>query len=196
MGKKKTSGGQQHQQQSFGQMVSRAALAQMGPQIEQIVRAYVNQLGNQLAVQQASTLETLFARVVVLETIVMEKLGYSTEDLTKMVAAIEDEKEGLTLVEGAAELGDVVRLEIATKTKDQTEFQGSSRLKISQTGTGQTIGTELENAILGLKAGETKEVNFGKDGAMTAKITIDRVSRGQKAEAASQGESNGDQAQG
>lgn len=194
MGKKKSSSGN-HLQQSMGQMVSRAALAQMGPQIEQMVRAYVNQLGNQLAVQQASTLETLFARVVVLETIVMEKLGYSTEDLTKMVANIEDEKEGLTLVEGAAELGDVVRLEIATKAKDQAEFQGSSRLKISQTGTGQTIGTELETAVLGMKAGETKEVSFGKDGAMTAKITVDRVSRGQKAEAQKE-QSNGDQAQG
>lgn len=198
MGKKKTSN-QPHLQQSMGQMVSRAALAQMGPQIEQMVRAYINQLGNQLAVQQASTLETLFARVVVLESIIMEKLGYTTDDLTNKVAAIEDEKEGLTLVEGAAELGDVVRLEIRTKTKDQPEFQGSSRLKISQIGTGQTIGQELEAAVLGMKAKDVKEVSFGKDGAMTAEITVDRVSRGQKQEtpkAAEQEASNDNQAQG
>lgn len=192
MGKKKS---QQHQQQSFGNMVSKAALTQMGPQIEQMVRAYVQNLGNQLAAQQASTLETLFARVVVLEQIVIEKLGYSGEDLTNMVAAIEDEKENLTLVDGAAELGDVVRLEISTKAKDQTEFQGSSRLKIYQTGSGQTIGQELEAAILGMKTKETKEINFGKDGAMVAKITIDRVSRAQKEETSGE-QSNGDQAQG
>lgn len=197
MGKKKTA--QNHVQQSMGQMVGRAAMVQMGPQIEQLVRAYVNQLGNQLAVQQASTLETLFARVVVLESIVMEKLGYTTDDLTKKVATIEDEKEGLTLVEGVAELNDVVRLEIRTKTKDQIEFQGSSRLKVSQIGTGQTMGQELEAAVLGMKAGDTKEVTFGQDGAMTAEIKIDRVSRGEKTTAiaeVAQGETNEAQAQG
>lgn len=198
MGKKKTNN-QPRVQQSMSQMVSRAALVQMGPQIEQIVRSYINQLGNQLAVQQASTLETLFARVVVLESIVMEKLGYTTDDLTAKVATIEDDKEGLTLVEGAAELGDVVRLEIRTKTKDQPVFQGSSRLKISQIGTGQTIGDELERAVLGMKAGDLKEVAFGKDGAMTAEIKIDRVSRGQKQEApqaAAEEASNENQSQG
>lgn len=193
MGKKKSSG---HVQQSMGQMVSRAALAQLGPEIEQLVRAYIQQLGNQLAVQQASTLETLFARVVVLESIIMEKLGYSTEDLTQKVAAIEDEKETLELVQGEAQAGDVVRLEIKTKTKDQTEFQGSSRLKIYQVGSGQTIGEELESAIVGMKSGETKQVSFGKEGAMVAEIKVDRVSRQIKSQDVTTGEANADQVQG
>jgi hypothetical protein len=189
MGKKKSS--QQHVTQSMGQMVSRAALAQLGPEIEQIVRSYVQQLGNQLAVQQASTLETLFARTIVLESIVMEKLGYTVEDLTAKVADIEDDKEGLKKADGAVELNDVVRVEIKTKSNDQAEFQGSSRLKISQIGSGQTIGPELEGAVIGMNAGETKEVKFGKDQAMTASIKLDRISRGQKVEAP-----NADQTQG
>lgn len=193
MGKKKSSG---HVQQSMGQMVSRAALAQLGPEIEQLVRAYIQQLGNQLAVQQASTLETLFARVVVLESIIMEKLGYSTEDLTQKVAAIEDEKENLELVQGEAHVGDVVRLEIKTKTKDQNEFQGSSRLKIYQVGSGQTIGEELESAIVGMNSGETKQVIFGKEGAMVAEIKVDRVSRQIKSQDVTTGEANADQIQG
>lgn len=193
MGKKKSSG---HIQQSMGQMVSRAALAQLGPEIEQLVRGYVQQLGNQLAVQQASTLETLFARVVVLESIIMEKLGYSTEDLTAKVAQIEDEKESFELVQGEAQAGDVVRLEIKTKTKDQTEFQGSSRLKIYQVGSGQTIGEELESAIVGMKSGETKQVSFGKEGAMVAEIKVDRVSRQIKSQDVTTGEANADQIQG
>lgn len=191
MGKKKN---QNHLQQSVGNLVSKAALAQMGPQIEAVVRSYVQQLGNQLAVQQASTLETLFARVVVLESIVMEKLGYTTEDLTNKVADIEDEKENLMKVD-QVELGDVVRLEIRTKTKDQTEYQGSSRLKVAQIGTGQTVGTELETAVIGMKAGETKEVLFGKDQAMSAEIKLDRVSRTIKTETV-QGEQSGDQTPG
>lgn len=178
MGKKKSAPSKsQHIQESMGQMVSNAALNKLGPQIEQTIKAYIQQLGNQLAVQQASTLETLFARVVVLESIVMEKLGYAPDDLTAKVAGIEDDKEGLDKINGPVELGDVVRLEIKTKTQDQPEFQGSSRLKIYQTGSGQTIGQELETAVVGMSPGETKEVTFGKDGLLTASIKIDRVSR-------------------
>lgn len=193
MGKKKSNG--QHLQQSMGQMVSRAALAQLGPQIEDMVRAYVNNFGERLAHQQASTLETIFARVVVLESIVMDKLGYSSEQLTSMVADLQDEKEGFAKNEGEVILGDLTRIEISTKTKDQSDFQGSSRIKIYQTGSGQTIGKELEEAILGMKAGETKELNFGKDGAMVAKIKLDRVSRELAPVAEPQGESNASQDQ-
>jgi hypothetical protein len=179
MGKKKGNR-QNHLQQSMGSMVSRAALTQMGPAIEQYVKRLVQQLGSQLAVQQASTLETLFARTIVLETIVMEKFGFTTEELAVRVSNVEDEKEDLELVNGPVELNDVVRVEVRTKTKDQPEFQGSSRLKIYKTGTGETIGSEMEEGILGMVAGETKEIEFGKDKELTAELTVNRVSRSTK----------------
>lgn len=185
MGKKKGNK-QQHLQQSMGQMVSKAALAQLGPHIERYVNAVVGNLGQQLAMQQASTLETLFSRVVVLEKILMEKYGYTAEDLATRVSDIEDEKESLKLVDGAIEKGDVVRLEVKTKAKDQAEFQGSSRLKLYKTGSGETIGEELESALIGMKAGETKQVEFGKEKGMVAEFTINRVSRGEKAPEAAQ----------
>lgn len=186
MGKKKQS--QQHVQQSMASMVNRAALAQMGPQIDSMVRGYVNQAANQLAQQQSSTLETLFARVVVLEQVLIEKLGMTGDELVSRVADLEDSKEDLSRVE-TAELGDVVRIEVRTKTSDQAEFQGSSRLKIYDTGSGQTIGNELEPAIIGMKAGESKTVNFGKDGSMVAELKVDRVSRANKKEEAQSGDS-------
>lgn len=176
MGNKKTNN-QSRVQQSMGQMVSRAALAQLGPEIENIVRHYVQNLGSQLATKQASVLETLFARVVVLETIVIEKLGYTGEQLTEKVSDIEDQKENLTLVDGPAEENDMVRIEVRTKTKDQAEFQGSSRIKIYKLGSGQTIGPELEAPLVGMKTGETKSIEFGQDKNMVAEITINRVSR-------------------
>lgn len=197
MGKKKTKANSQpRMQQSMGQMVSRAALAQLGPEIQNMVLFYTKQYANQIAVQQASTLETLFARVVVLETIVMEKLGYTTEDLTNLVAKIEDEKEGLTLVDGPAEANDVTRVEISTKTADQSEFQGSSRLKVPQIGSGKSLGPEIEAAIIGMKAGETKEITIGENKDVVAKIVLDRVSRPQKQEATPEGEPSADQSQG
>ena len=192
MGKKKTQ--QNHQTQSFGNMVSKAALSQMGPSIERYVQQVVSQLGSQLAVQQASTLETLFARVVVLEEILMEKHQFTKEDLANKVAEVEDRKENLTLAT-SVEKGDVVRLEIATKTKDQDEYQGTSRLKIYETGSGQTIGNELENDIVGMATGETKEIHIGKDKGMVAKIKVERVSRPKKNEAPKEAQ-DADQAQG
>jgi len=178
MGNKK----QQHLQQSMGNMVSKAALAQMGPAIERYVQALVQNLGSQVATQTASTMETLFSRIVVLESIIMEKYGLTKEDLATKVSNLEDEKEGLKQVEGGVEKNDIVRLEIKTKAKDQTEYQGSSLLKVYKTGSGETLGEELETPILGMKAGETKTVEFGKDKQMVAEISINRISRAEKTE--------------
>lgn len=192
MGKKKQ---QQHVQQSMGQMVGRAALAQLGPQIEGLVSAYTSRAANQIAQQQASTLETLFARLVVLESIIMEKLGYTSEELVAKVADLEDSKEGYERSE-SVEIGDLARIEVSTRTKDQDEYQGSTRMKLYNAGSGQTIGPELEGAIVGMKAGETKELEFGKDNGMVAKITLDRASRAIKqAEEKSEEGQNGDSAE-
>jgi hypothetical protein len=179
MGNKKGSR-QQHVQQSMAQMVSTAALARMAPSIQGFVEQMVRQLGSQLATQQASTLETLFSRVVVLETIVIEKLGLTKEDLAMKVSELEDSKEGMTLVEGPIELDDLVRLQVKTKAADQKEYQGESHLKLYKAGSGQTIGEELEQALIGMKAGETKTVEFGEKKDMVAEFTINRVSRSSK----------------
>lgn len=197
MGKKKS--GQEHMQKSLGQLVSKAAIAQLGPQIEEVVKYYVKHLGEQLSNEQASTLQTLFARVVTIERILMEKHGYTAEDLAEKVSTLEDEKEGALKVSGPAELNDIVRLEIKTKMTEQKEFQGSSRLKVTSTGTGQTLGEELENALLGMSQGEVKEIVFGKDGLMTAQLTVNRVSRlvnAPKVSEAPQGELNENPPQG
>lgn len=188
MGKKKQ---QQHVQQSMGNMVSAAALAQLGPKIEQLVRAHVDSLGNQLTSQQISTFQNILLRLVTLEKLVIEKLGVTAEDLAKRVSDLEDSAEGLESVD-TVELGDTVRLEISTKTKDQDRFQGSSLLKLDNTGKGEYLGQELEAALLGMKSNETKEINFGQDGAMVAKLTVNRVSRKVKTQEAT----NDAQAQG
>lgn len=179
MGRKKNKKQQQqHVQQSMGQMISKAALAQMGPQIEKYINETIQRLGSRLAMQTAETTETLFSRIIVLENIIIEKLGYTKDDLANLVSDLEDSSEGLALVtDGVIQKGDVVRLEVKTKTKDQAEYQGSSRLKLYDTGTGNTLGEELESALIGLKSGEIKTINFGKDKEMVAEFTINRVSR-------------------
>lgn len=178
MGKKK-GGKQQHLQQSLGQMVSKAALAQLGPHIAEYVDTEVKRLGSKLARQSASTYETLFSRLVVAERILMEKHGYTAEDLAERVSNLEDEKDNLTKVD-QVEKGDTVRIAVKTKTNDQTDYQGTSKLKVQNIGSGVTLGEELESAILGMKTGEVKTITFGQDKALTAEITLSRVSRGPK----------------
>lgn len=168
-------------QNSFQQLVSNVAMDKMIPQVEEMVQAYTERLGEQLALQQASTLEMLYTRLVVLEAIVIDKLGYTAQDLTDKVADLEDLKEGYERSD-SVNLGDMVRVEISTKTKDQEDFQGSSRLKISNVGSGQSYGEELESSIVGMASGETKEVFFGEDQQLVAKITLNRVSKKIKGE--------------
>jgi hypothetical protein len=177
MGKKKSSGPQSHATQSFGQMVSKAALSQMMPQIEDVVRHYVNQLGSQIAQKSAETIEHLHARVVCLEALLMDKGVTTKEELSDKIASIEDDKRGVAAVDGPAESGDSVRVTIETKLKDQAEYQGRSLVRIDNVGTGNSFGPELESAIVGMKANEVKEVTFGKDKELGARLSVARVSR-------------------
>jgi hypothetical protein len=183
MGKKKSSGPQSHATQSFGQMVSKAALSQMMPQIEDVVRHYVNQLGSQIAQKSAETIEHLHARVVCLEALLMDKGVTTKEELSDKIASIEDDKRGVAAVDGPAESGDSV-------LKDQAEYQGRSLVRIDNVGTGNSFGPELESAIVGMKANEVKEVTFGKDKELGARLSVARVSRPK----AAQGVENANQA--
>lgn len=170
MGKKKAS--QQHQADSFGNMVSRAALTQLLPHIE----GMVNELGSQLQQQQQSTFQLLYTRLVAVEQILIEKGVATQEDMMNRIADLEDKREGLTTVDTVA-AGDTVRIAIRTKTEDQPEFQGSSKLKVMNVGTGNTIGKEVESEIVGMKAGDLKEVKFGQNKEIVAEIKVDRVGR-------------------
>ncbi len=182
MGKKKNQQSiRPHVQQSMAQMVSNAAIARLKDHFDQTIKQSVQRLGSQVATQTAGTLEMMFSRIIVLEKILMEKYDYTEEDLAIKVADVEDEREGLTVVD-LVELGDVVRTEIRTKKKDQEEFDGSSKKKIYDTGTGKTFGKEIEETLLGMKVGETKTVEIGKNKELIVELSVGRISRPQKEE--------------
>ena len=163
----------QHPQKNFLKMVEEASLKMVKP----FVQEQVQQLGFALQQEQAQTLASIGNRLVVLETIVTEKLGFTMGELCDRVADLEDEQTGYEKVE-VIEEGDLVRLEVATKTVDQEEFQGTSKLILTGCGVEPlTIGPELEPKLVGLKTGEQVELAFGKDDKMLAKVIIERVSR-------------------
>jgi len=167
-----------HPQNSFQDLVAQATLARLGGYIDQEIQG----LGQALLQRQQQSLQNVLIRLISIEELAMEKYGLTKDDLAARAASIQDRMEGFTDVE-AVEVGDRVRLEIKTKTADQTEFQGSSRLLVDNAGTGNTLGKEIEGALVGMKTGETKEIKFGKDQSLTASLYVNRVSRQPKVEA-------------
>lgn len=171
MGKKKQQ--VQHITQSMGQMVSKAALVQL----QEPISMMVNNLGQRLALKQAENTQTMFTRIVAIEKVLIDKGVLTQEDLQLKVADIEDSREGLVNVDDALATGDTARIQVRTKEiADETFESGVTRLKVGQTGTGNTLGTEVELGIVGMKVGETKVITFA-DGKLNAEIKIDRISR-------------------
>lgn len=158
--------------QSFEQMVSDASLAKMKPFIQQeVVRV------SQLMIQeQMGNFQSIFERLTALEKLVMEKTGVSDEEYVSRVTDVQDQFQGVKRLDRAAQAGDILRVEVSTKAKDQEDYQGTSRMMIASLGSGTSIGKELEEQLIGLKAGEEKVLEFGKDKLLVAKIVINRVS--------------------
>lgn len=171
-GKKGTSGNS-HQGENFKDMVASASLLKVKPFLDQQLRM----IAMQLRQEQQSTLRSLYVRTVTLEKLIMDKFDISDDQLSSLVADTEDKSAGLEPAD-IIEKGDTIRLEVSTKTKDQEEFQGSSRSLVESVMTEPyALGEEIESELIGLKTGEVKEFDFGEDKKMTAKVVISRISR-------------------
>ena len=172
MGKKKGSNNQAGFQKNLS--VIEAANQVVKP----FVRQEVQLLGRQLQQEQNETLRAIYTRLTTLEGIVQKELKISDDQLAELVADTEDKGYGLKKTTEAAKEGDYLRITASTKAKDQEEYQGVSKLVVA--GVGQepfTLGPELEPELIGMKAGETKEVEFGKNKEFKAKLEVNRVSR-------------------
>lgn len=180
MSKRKNKGQQTapHATRSFEQMVADATSTRLKEYIQDQIRG----LAQGLMARQQQGFANSALRTVAIEELLMDKLGVTKDDLANKVAVVQDRSEGFDPVDGAVELGDRTRLEIRTKTSEQTEYAGTSRLLVDNTGSGNTLGKELEAAVLGMKVGETREVLFGKDNSLQASITVQKVSRQPKPE--------------
>lgn len=171
MGKKRSKV-QQHQEQSFGNLVSKAALAQLGPYIAKMV----SQLGSELAAQQASTIEKIFIRLVSIEKLLVEKNIVTQEEMINKVADVEDEQARLIPADTVS-LGDTVRLDMRLKQPGDEAYKNEkSKFTVENVGTGATFGPDVETAIVGMKKGDVKEVMAGEKKDVTVEITVNRIS--------------------
>lgn len=168
---------------SFEQMTAEANRKALEPYIAQLIGHYFQVIKNSLTQE----LDGLYLRLTALEKIAMDKFDMSADDLSDMIADIEDELSGLDKVEdGECVNGDVVRIEISTKLKkdEKEDYKGSTKYVLENLANPPfAIAKEVEDSILGMKVGDVKETAFGKgDAEVVAKIAIDRISRAPKVE--------------
>jgi hypothetical protein len=170
MGKKKTKA---RPQQSYQQTVAELTLARFKPYIQKELQGAAQAIVNQTTQQ----MQALFERLVCLEELLLEEIdGLTKDDLAMRVALIQDKKYGFEPQE-VVEEGDRVRIDIQTKTNEDEDYTGSSKMILDKAGSGQTLGSEIEPEIIGMKSGEVKEIKFGEDKKLTARITVSMVSR-------------------
>lgn len=131
---------------------------------------------NAVLQRQVNAVNNMFTRIVAMEELLMEKIGLTKDDLANQVATVIDRNDGYVPSTGPVKENDRVRLEVRTRTADQTEWQGASRLQVDAIGTGRTLGKEIEGAVIGMQVGETKEIDFGKDASLKASVTVNRIS--------------------
>ena len=165
MGKKKK---QQHPSTSHIQNVS-----------ESYLKPYINDqlkvIAQQLARQQLAAMADVLTRVSVLEDLTCKSAKVSKKDLQSLVMTKEDEAWGLKCKKTKAEKGDYLRVSVATREAERKEFEKPVDLHIKTLATTYTVLNTVEDAMVGMKAGDTKEVSADLTDSQT---TTDKLKRG------------------
>lgn len=177
-----------HATQSFTQMVGKANQEALKPFIQEQVINAVRIIQANLARQQLEALAGVQTRIVVLEKIVKEKLGYTEEQLADMILQVEDEATGHTENTSGAVEGDLVRMRVAGKPASEEKYGPETKLSVHHLAKEPTqTHLDLEKGIIGMKKGETREIEVQfpqkdeqgneKEALKYAfKVTLDRAS--------------------
>lgn len=185
----------QHPTMSFAQAMGNA---QVNAAKEKIF-PYIDQKMGQLAQEIFMSVYRVVQKdkeFIMISQMAMEELlkelvpGYTDDTKAEKIAVIEDRILGLEEVTDGAKEKDNVRLEVSQKTSKDTDFGPAQKLAIAsllqqnKEGTVQTY-QELENVVVGMQKGETRECLIPEEGDApentTLKITVKRISRAKAA---------------
>ncbi len=168
---------QKHATQSFGNMVSKSALMQLAPQIEQMIMMQTEHGYNQISAKISPAIEVLYRRVLELEKIIIEGGMVTRDDLAARLADSEDLSKGLAKSNFAVKDGDTVRLTLSIKQAGTDTYKPESRMLVDNIGSGKSLGQEVEAQVLGMNSGDTKEFDIGaENNRSTIKVVVNRVS--------------------
>lgn len=175
--------------QSFSSMVNQQVLSNLKPYIDANVDVKMAQVERRLSGQVISTLQSTFARVLVLEELIMEQNPNITKDLlSERVADKIDSLIGFKPIE-TSEAGCRLRVTIESKYNSEPNFGSPSKTMIDNLGSGNSLTKEIEDRLIGLKKGEHIITDIPAEGDQEGgqlKITVDRASKGEESESSVQ----------
>lgn len=136
-----------------------------------------------MARSQMESAAKVYTRIMAIEKTMMDKDPTITrESLRRKIVEVEDEATGHILVDRPATQGDYLRTTISTKRVDSETFSAPTQINIAslQNEPAQTY-PEVEAALVGMKAGDTKIIDVAvKQGETTTnynfQITLEFVS--------------------
>lgn len=180
MAKKRTGNSQKkaHPTQSFEQLVGAANREALKPYINELFDNMADELSKRVFRQQAN----IQTRMMAIEKILQDKFSISETDIYSAVADIEDEATGYQTASRPAAPGDLLRITIETKKETDQDWSGFQRRQVTNLmnkGMDPTAMLSLgppivEGALVGLSAGESKELTLEKN--FKVKMFVDRVS--------------------
>lgn len=177
-----------HANNSFASLVAQTS----NKQIKEDVKPYIDSLVIEKVAQVAGIVENNMKKFIsktlmkatAIEELLLEKNAITVEDITNKVMDLEDLSWSATKTDAAAELTNVVRLVARTKKEGQ-EYGLPYNIIVPSVGIGASeIGKETESELIGLKAGDKKEVVVGP---VTFEFTVTRVSTRKALESVKQG---------
>jgi hypothetical protein len=174
--KKKSS----HATQSFTQLTADVSTAKLKPYIDEQINRIGTEIINQIYIAMANDRAMIQTRQLAFERLLKQHLpGFSEEVMAIAVAEVEDEAAGMEAVNTPVEAGDKVRLALTTP-QETVKVLVHSVLTKGPGGQLQTI-KELEEGLIGCKAGETKSFDLPNlmehEKSTPVTISIIRVSR-------------------
>lgn len=174
--KKRKQNNQPRPTQSFQNLVAQTATKMLHKDIDQRIMV----MGRQLAANQSRELAEILTRISAMERILIENNLTTLDNLVETIATIEDEALGLVKIEaGEAEVGDKLRLTLSSKESEKEEYGETSQITVNNlNGEQLTLPKELEEALVGARAGELVKTSFtSRDKTIDVKMVIDRISR-------------------
>lgn len=185
--KKKDKKEPQRATNSFANLLAEAERTKLQPFIDQMnqVIGQVSQQNRMLKAEMDRTFDDLFLRAATLEKIAMQLTNKTEDELAEMMLDTEDEFLGFNKTNESAEEGDFLRTKIKVKKVEEVEYLPESEQNFSFKNLGKqiVINTEVDKALVGMKAGDEKEIEHDANGQkVKLLVKATRVSKRPKEE--------------
>lgn len=168
---------QVHPTMSFEQAVAIATARAVQSDVKNAVATEGEALLRTVRADFEISFQYVLNRLKAITDLVLEKFGISEDEINERVLAVEDEVNGYVGSNEAAAIEDRVRFKI----RDVAQDVAPQAIKLDRLGTKpQQLHEEIENALLGMKAGDNKTITIKlgtEQKEFTFEINMKRVSK-------------------